>query len=126
MHRLMFALALVGMMACGAVAEEVSQGTLGDMGLTGMQSMSDDQGMAVRGKWAIVGGLGTAAVIGETQETTFYLAGTDPGDTGAAGANIAVAATIGVIGGTGSGGWWFVLGAAQGSLAAGGSIAGTF
>lgn len=126
MYKMLFALAVVALMASGAFAGEISQAALNDMGLSGMQQMSDDEGMAVRGKWALVWGQGTANVIGGTTETTGYAAGTDIFNVnGAAGANVAVAGTVG--GGalfTPFGTFGFVAG--QASLAAGGSIAGAF
>jgi hypothetical protein len=64
MYKMLLALAVVAVMACGAVAGEVSQATLGDMGLANMQTMSDDEGMAVRGAFAIVGGFSFASTPG--------------------------------------------------------------
>jgi len=95
MYRALFVLAVVAMMTCSATAGEVSQSALADMGLSNMQSMSDEDGMAVRGKWALVGGIGTAAVLGGGSETTFFLAGTDRFNrNGAAGANLSFEGTV--------------------------------
>ncbi len=74
MYKMLLALAVVAVMACGAVAGEVSQATLGDMGLANMQSMSDDEGMAVRGAFAIVGGFSFASTPG-TATGDAYAAG---------------------------------------------------
>ena len=49
MYKILLALGVVAVMTCGAVAGEISQATLSDMGLAGMQKMSDDEGMAVQG-----------------------------------------------------------------------------
>jgi len=47
-----------------SVAEEVPDGMLGQMGLSGMQRMSDERGMQVRGEgFATTFGLGVAATI---------------------------------------------------------------
>ena len=127
MYRMLLALAVVAVMAGGAVAGEISQATLNDMGLASMQKMSDDEGMAVRGKWAFVWGQGTAAVVGGTSSTNGYMAGTDLANpTAAAGANLSGAATVGVVGGVFPFGAWWVAGAGQISLAAGGSMAGAW
>lgn len=74
MYKMLLALAVVAVMACGAVAGEVSQGVLSDMGLANMQSMSDDEGMAVRGAFAIVGGFSFASTPG-TATGDAYAAG---------------------------------------------------
>ncbi len=64
MYKILLALAVVAVMASGAVAGEVPQATLSDMGLANMQTMSDDEGMAVRGAFAIVGGFSFASTPG--------------------------------------------------------------
>ncbi len=88
MNKLMLALAVVAMMACGAVAGEVSQATLSDMGLAGMQSMSDQEGMAVRGAFAFVGGFSFASTPGAAAGDAFLA-----GDVGA-GPDLALGASI--------------------------------
>lgn len=77
MYKLLSALAVVAMMASGAVAGEVSQATLGDMNLGKMQSISDDDGMAVRGEFAFVGGISFASTPG-----AWSINGYTAGDTG--------------------------------------------
>lgn len=74
MYKMLLALAVVAVMACGAVAGEVSQAALSDMGLAGMQSMSDDEGMAVRGAWAF-GGSFALAVTPAASSGSAYTAG---------------------------------------------------
>jgi hypothetical protein len=74
MYKMLFALAVVAMMACSTVAGEVSQATLGDMNLAGMENISDDDGMAVRGAFAFVGGLSFASTPG-AWDINGYLAG---------------------------------------------------
>ena len=44
------ALVLVTLAATASAGEAISLATLGDMGLGGMQQLSDNDGMAVRGK----------------------------------------------------------------------------
>lgn len=60
-----FATACAVLLMTAAVAaageQAVSEGTLADMGLGGMARMSDDQGLAVRGKGASVWGGSTAS-----------------------------------------------------------------
>ena len=79
MYKMMLALAVVAVMACGAVAGEVSQATLGDMGLAGMQSMSNDEGMAVRGAFAIVGGFSFASTPGAASGDAYAAGDFGPG-----------------------------------------------
>lgn len=74
MYKMLLALGLVAVMAFGAVAGEVSQATLSDMGLAGMQKMSDDEGMAVRGAWAF-GGSFAVSVTPAAASGSAYTAG---------------------------------------------------
>lgn len=74
MYKMLLALGLVAVMAFGAVAGEVSQAALSDMGLAGMQQMSDDEGMAVRGAWAF-GGSFALAVTPAASSGSAYTAG---------------------------------------------------
>ena len=74
MYKMLLALAVVAMMASGALAGEISQAALNDMGLSGMQQMSDDEGMAVRGAWAF-GGSFALAVTPAAASGSAYTAG---------------------------------------------------
>jgi hypothetical protein len=88
MYKILLALAVVAVMASGVMAGEVSQATLSDMGLSNMQSMSDQDGMAVRGAWAIVGGFSFATTPGAGSANAYTA-----GDLGA-GPDFAVGASV--------------------------------
>ena len=65
------ALLVVGMVASASAAEGVSKSTLASMGFASAQSMSDLDGMAVRGKgWVFQGG--TSASVGGTSSAMFF------------------------------------------------------
>jgi hypothetical protein len=118
MKYLLMTLAVVMMFAGPALAADhgnLSQSQLAKMGLSGMNSMSDTQGTAVRGSgFALAWGAGYATIIKEDPASAGtangYLA---VGHSLAAGANISVA-------GAASGGrytTWAVVGAVGGSIA---------
>jgi hypothetical protein len=62
------ALLVVGMVASASAAEGVSKSTLASMGFASAQTMSDADGMAVRGK----GWKGTSASVGGTSSAAFF------------------------------------------------------
>ncbi len=71
--------AVVAFSAASAMAGEgrLSDQSLAKMGLAGMHSMSDAQGMHIRGMSVIVGGGSTASINGvggHASSTNFYLA----------------------------------------------------
>lgn len=71
--------AVVAFSAASAMAGEgrLSDQSLAKMGLAGMHSMSDAQGMHIRGMSVIVGGGSTASISGvggHASSTNFYLA----------------------------------------------------
>src|SRR5262245_11248776 len=104
-----------------ASAGEISKSALGSMGFSSMQKMSDNDGLAVRGKGtsASVWGSGTAnfwSRSGNATETTGYQASSQHkrSSSTALGANIALA---GKVSGSDSGFRFTVIGAAGGSFA---------
>jgi hypothetical protein len=72
------ALVLVTLAATASAGEAISLATLGDMGLGGMQQLSDNDGMAVRGKGtaAAVWGSSTALFQGSTANNNYEAAAT--------------------------------------------------
>jgi hypothetical protein len=96
--KILFALAsIVAFSVAPAFAGEgqVSEQSLGKMGLSGMKAMSDAQGMQIRGQSiAVVGGFSQAATFGRGGEATsvnFYFAA---GQHSASGGNLSGAATL--------------------------------
>jgi hypothetical protein len=96
MKTLLSVAALVVLAAAPAMAGDgrVSHQSLAKMGLSGMQTMSDAQGMSVRGtSVAVVFGISHATISGEggsASSTNGYFAA---GHHSASGANLSVAAT---------------------------------
>jgi hypothetical protein len=96
---------LAGMVASASAAERtVSKSTLSSMGLGSMQLMSDNDGLAIRGKGQMGGGSGTSASVwgegtanyrGQTS-TNGYQASShhSSGPSSAVGGNISVAGTV--------------------------------
>ena len=88
--------AVVAFSATSAMAAEgqVSNHSLANMGLAGMKSMSDTQGLHIRGLSVIVGGGSTASIHGvggSASSTNFYLA---TGKHSASGNNASVAGDL--------------------------------
>jgi hypothetical protein len=87
----------VALVASASAAERVSKSTLSSMGLGSMQLMSDNDGLAIRGKGtsASVWGEGTANYKGQTS-TNGYAASSSHhhSSSSAVGANISVAGTV--------------------------------
>ncbi len=88
--------AVVAFSATSAMAAEgqVSNHSLTNMGLAGMKSMSDTQGLQIRGLSVIVGGGSTASIHGvggSASSTNFYLA---TGKHSASGNNASVAGDV--------------------------------
>jgi hypothetical protein len=75
------AIVAVCLMATPAMAGEVPQGALADLGLGGMQVMSDAQGMQVRGKSSNAVVSGTSLIFGQIVADlptgTSFVAGSD-------------------------------------------------
>jgi hypothetical protein len=88
------ALVLVGSMAVLASAAEpsISKSKLSSMGLGSMRSMSDAEGGAVRGKFAMVWGSSSSNVLGQHGSNGYF----------ATGHNVAVGASASVSGVGGS------------------------
>ena len=85
MKHLFSALVLSSITACGSVsAGEVSNSTLGNMGLRNMNRMSDQDGTAVRGKgtFAYAYGSGTAWLTGSGVQSNSYAAGSTHNNSG--------------------------------------------
>jgi len=123
MKKLALALVLVaGMVATASAADRaVSKSTLSSMGLSSMQVMSDNDGLAVRGKgtYAQVWGGSSANFLGQ-QSVNNYSAGAKHhhGSSTAAGGSVSFAGVVGGIG-TGNG---FVIGGI-GGVSGGGAFA---
>jgi hypothetical protein len=65
------ALLVVGMVASASAADGISKSTLSNMGFANAQTMTDQDGLAVRGKgWVFMGG--TAASVGGTSSAAFF------------------------------------------------------
>src|SRR6476660_1617208 len=65
------ALLVVGMVASASAADGVSKSTLASMGFANAQTMTDQDGTAVRGKgWVWMGG--TSASVGGTSSAAFF------------------------------------------------------
>jgi len=123
MKKFALALALVaGMVASASAADRaVSKSTLNSMGLSGMQQLSDNDGLAVRGKgsYAQVWGGSAANFLGQ-QSVNNYAAGSKNwhGSSTAVGGSVSFAGVVGGIG-TGNG---FVIGGV-GGVSGGGAFA---
>ena len=124
----MRSLLIVCLVACVALvagtanaAGQISDNTLAQMGLAGLQTMSDVQGTEVRGMgFAAVSGTNTARLFGSTASNS-YVAVSDPrrGSALAAGASVGiVAAGIGVFPNNAG-----PSGAVVGVIAVGGAVA---
>jgi hypothetical protein len=91
------ALVVALMVSSASAADAVSKSTLASMGLSSMQVMSDNDGLAVRGKGtsASVWGQGTADYLGQTS-TNGYRASSShwSGPSSAGGNNLSVAGTV--------------------------------
>jgi len=72
---------------------QISKQSLAKMGLSGMQTMSDAQGMQIRGTAAIVivSGKSTATVPGATSTNSYYATASGSGSHAASGDNFSVA-----------------------------------
>ncbi|MEX2333250.1 MAG: hypothetical protein WD600_03270 [Pseudohongiella sp.] len=57
------ALVLLACVSTATAAEPISKSTLGNMGLSGMQSLSDADGMAIRGKGTFAGVWGGSTAL---------------------------------------------------------------
>ncbi len=64
---------LFGFVSVASASEPVAQSTLGSMGLGGMQQMSDEAGLSVRGKGTFAGvwGGSTANFAGQTSNNNY-------------------------------------------------------
>ena len=102
---------LMSVCACSAFAGDgqISKSALAEMGLSGLQVMSDADGMAIRGKFAIVRGTANSNLGGGNNATASYAA-SDVGP----GADFAIGAALAV---SGSFPPLFVVGSFAGSVA---------
>jgi hypothetical protein len=86
-----------GLVASASAAEHVSKSTLSSMGLGSVQQMSDNDGLAIRGKGtsASVWGEGTANFKGQTSTNGYQAAASHHNSSSSAlGGNISAAGTV--------------------------------
>jgi hypothetical protein len=105
--KMCLAIVAVSLMAAPAMADEIPRGALAQLGLGGMEVMSDAQGMQVRGRSsnAVVGG--TSLIFGQlvfdSDSGTQVVAGSDVGHYRSSAENAGLNASSTVMGNVGSG-----------------------